>query len=115
MGETASEYSISCKALFGSIENSKWCTVGFRDGVWYALQNEIELAPAVRIGKTISAIAQHQTGGGSVRRYDHNGSTLIDSGVNVTCQNYFGYVGSDRWVSYIEINGMFYLIAAECL
>jgi hypothetical protein len=37
-----------------------------------------------------------------------------DSGSTITAYNAFGDVGSGKWVAAAQINGSWYLIAAEC-
>jgi len=65
---------------------------------------------AVYIGKTDAAINKGSSG--IVSRYE--GGTEADTTLNETVRNRFANVAINKWVAYIDIDGTFYMIAAEC-
>jgi hypothetical protein len=64
------------------------------------------------IGKTSGAIAKGSSG--TVHVYNGTAGSESDSGSTLTAFNAFGDVASGKWIAAAQINGSWYLIAAEC-
>jgi hypothetical protein len=67
---------------------------------------------SVHLGKTDAAIAKGASG--TVSRYTGSSGTETDTGENDTVKNRFANVATGRWVAYTAIDGVYYLISAEC-
>ncbi len=66
----------------------------------------------MEIGKTSGAIDKGSSG--TVAIYNGTAGSETDSGSTITAYNPFADVADDRWVAATQINGQWYLIAAEC-
>jgi len=64
------------------------------------------------IGKTSGAIAKGSSG--TVKVYNGTAGSESDSGSTITAYNPFADVADDKWVAAMQINGQWYLVAAEC-
>lgn len=64
------------------------------------------------IGKTAGAISKGASG--TVNVYNGTAGSEASSGSAITAYNAFGDVGAGKWVAAAQINGQWYLIAAEC-
>ena len=69
-------------------------------------------ASASVIGKTDGAIDKGSSG--TVNVYNGTAGSEADSGSTITAYNPFADVADGKWVAALQINGQWYLIAAEC-
>ncbi len=64
------------------------------------------------VGKMAGAIAKGSSG--TVNVYHGAAGSETDSGSTITAYNAFGDVAAGKWIAAAQINGTWYLIAAEC-
>jgi hypothetical protein len=64
------------------------------------------------IGKTSGAIDKGSSG--TVKDYNGTAGSEADSGSTITAFNAFADVADGKWVAAMQINGQWYLVAAEC-
>jgi hypothetical protein len=64
------------------------------------------------IGKTDGAIDKGSSG--TVKVYNGAAGSETDSGNTIAAYNPFADVADDKWVAAAQINGQWYLVAAEC-